>query len=279
MNSLVALGAGAAWIYPTVATFAPGLLPPGTVNVCFEAAAVIATLILVGRLLEARARGRTSEAIRRLVGLQPKTARVMRDGHTVEVPLAEVVAGDVLVVRSGDRIPVDGAVLDGSSFVDESMITGEPAPVAKGAGAEVVGGTLNRTGAFTFGADQGRRRHPARPDRTHGGGGAGLQAADPGPRRSGDAGLRYDRDRRRAPDLRRVVRLRPCARAHLRAGQRGGGADHRLPLRDGPRHAHLHHGRDRPRRRDGGPVPEGRGAPEPARGADRRARQDGGGRP
>jgi P-type Cu+ transporter len=154
MNSLVALGTGAAWTYSTVATFAPGLLPPGTVNVYFEAAAVIATLILVGRLLEARARGRTSEAIRRLVGLQPKTARVLRDGQTVEVPLAEVVAGDVLVVRPGDRIPVDGTVLDGSSFVDESMITGEPVPVAKGKGAEVVGGTVNKTGAFTFRASR-----------------------------------------------------------------------------------------------------------------------------
>jgi P-type Cu+ transporter len=154
MNSLVALGTGAAWSYSTVATFAPGLLPPGTVNVYFEAAAVIATLILVGRLLEARAKGRTSEAIRRLVGLQPKTARVQKGGETVEVPLAEVVAGDVLVVRPGDRIPVDGTVLDGSSFVDESMITGEPVPVAKGEGAEVVGGTVNRTGAFTFRASR-----------------------------------------------------------------------------------------------------------------------------
>jgi P-type Cu+ transporter len=150
MNSLVALGTGAAWTYSTVATFAPGLLPPGTVNVYFEAAAVIATLILVGRLLEARAKGRTSEAIRRLVGLQPTTARILRDGRSHELPLAEVVVGDVLVVRPGDRIPVDGQVLDGSSFVDESMITGEPVPVQKGEGAEVVGGTVNKTGSFTW---------------------------------------------------------------------------------------------------------------------------------
>jgi Cu+-exporting ATPase len=155
MNSLVALGTGAAWIYSTVATFAPGLLPPGTVNVYFEAAAVIATLILVGRLLEARARGRTSDAIRRLVGLQPKTTRVLLDGGgTVERPLADIVRGDILVVRPGERVPVDGIVLDGSSFVDESMITGEPVPVAKGSGAEVVGGSINRTGTFTFRASR-----------------------------------------------------------------------------------------------------------------------------
>ena len=150
MNSLVALGTGAAWGYSTVATFAPGLLPPGTVNVYFEAAAVIATLILVGRLLEARAKGRTSEAIRRLMGLQAKTARVLRGGETVEVLLEAVGVGDVVVVRPGERIPVDGTVVEGSSFVDESMISGEPVPVEKGEGAEVVGGTVNRTGSFTF---------------------------------------------------------------------------------------------------------------------------------
>jgi len=150
MNSLVALGTGAAWAFSTVATFAPGLLPAGTVNVYFEAAAVIATLILLGRYLEARAKGRTSEAIKRLMGLQAKTARVLRDGEPVELPLDQVLVGDILLVRPGDRIAVDGEVVDGSSFVDESMITGEPVPVAKAAGAEVVGGTINKTGAFTF---------------------------------------------------------------------------------------------------------------------------------
>ena len=150
MNSLVALGSGAAWLYSIVATFAPHVLPAGTANVYYEAAAVIVTLILTGRFLEARAKGKTSEAIKRLVGLQPKTARVVRDGMTSEVPLEGVIVGDTLVVRPGDRIPVDGAVIEGSSYVDELMITGEPVPVTKGVGAEVVGGTINKTGSFTY---------------------------------------------------------------------------------------------------------------------------------
>ena len=150
MNSLVVLGTTAAWGYSVVATFAPGILPEGTANVYYEASAVIITLILLGRYLEARTKGRTGEAIRKLVGLAPKTARVLRDGQAVEIPLDQVQAGDVVQVRPGEKIPVDGAVIQGSSFVDESMITGEPIPVAKEPGAEVVGGTINKTGAFDF---------------------------------------------------------------------------------------------------------------------------------
>ena len=150
MNALVALGAGAAWAYSLVATFLPGLLPEGTANVYYEAAAVIVTLILLGRFLEARAKGRTGEAIKKLVGLQAKTARIVRDGVTQEVSLAEVRTGDLVVVRPGEKISVDGEIVEGSSFVDEAMITGEPVPVSKGIGAEVVGGTINKTGSFTF---------------------------------------------------------------------------------------------------------------------------------
>ncbi|AJE46650.1 heavy metal translocating P-type ATPase [Celeribacter indicus] len=150
MNSLVAVGTLAAWTYSVVATFAPQILPAGTVNVYFEAAAVIVTLILLGRYLEARAKGRTSEAIKRLVGLQPKTARVRRDDKVVEVALGDVVTGDLVDVRPGERIAVDGEVVEGVSFVDEAMITGEPVPVEKQAGATVVGGTVNQTGALTF---------------------------------------------------------------------------------------------------------------------------------
>ncbi|MCF1502361.1 heavy metal translocating P-type ATPase [Afifella sp. H1R] len=154
MNSLVVVGASAAWGYSTVATFVPQVLPAGTANVYFEAAAGIVTLILVGRLLEARAKGRTGEAIKRLIGLQPKTARVEREGRFVEVPLEDVVVGDVLQVRPGDKIAVDGVVLSGMSYVDESMITGEPIPVEKAEGAEVVGGTINKTGSFTYRAEK-----------------------------------------------------------------------------------------------------------------------------
>ncbi|MEG1452205.1 heavy metal translocating P-type ATPase [Brevundimonas sp.] len=152
MNSLVSVGTMAAYLYSLVATFAPQLLPSGTVNVYYEAAAVIVTLILAGRYMEARAKGRTSEAIKRLVGLQAKTARVRRDGQTLEVAIAEVVPGDIVEVRPGERMPVDGQVVEGDSYVDESMITGEPIPVAKTIGSEVVGGTVNQKGALAFSA-------------------------------------------------------------------------------------------------------------------------------
>jgi len=152
MNSLVMLGTSAAYGYSVVATFLPGLLPAGTVHVYYEAAATIITLILVGKYFEAIAKGRTSEAIKKLMGLQAKTARVERDGQALELPIDEVVPGDVVLVRPGEKIPVDGQVLGGSSFVDESMITGEPVPVQKGEGDAVVGGTLNKTGAFKFAA-------------------------------------------------------------------------------------------------------------------------------
>ncbi len=150
MNSLVVVGTTAAWGFSVVATFWSDILPEGTVNVYFEAAAVIVTLILIGRYLEARAKGRTSAAISRLVGLQAKSARVVRDGETVDVPLDDVRVGDIVQVRPGEKVPVDGEVIEGSSYVDESMITGEPVPVAKEEGAEVVGGTINKTGAFSF---------------------------------------------------------------------------------------------------------------------------------
>ena len=150
MNSLVAVGATAAYLFSLVATFASSVLPAGTVHVYYEAVAVIVTLILVGRLLEARAKGRTSEAITRLVGLQPKTARVRRGEQWVEVPITALERGDLIEVRPGERIPTDGDVVDGKSYVDESMITGEPIAVFKEAGEEVVGGTINQTGALTM---------------------------------------------------------------------------------------------------------------------------------
>jgi len=150
MNALVATGTLSAYLYSVVATVAPWLLPEGAVNVYFEAATVIVTLILFGRFLEARAKGRTSEAIRALAGLQPKTAHIERDGASVEIPIEEVRAGDIVLVRPGEKIPTDGVVTQGASYVDESMITGEPAPVAKGVGAPVTGATVNTTGAFSF---------------------------------------------------------------------------------------------------------------------------------
>lgn len=150
MNSLVALGSLAAWGYSLVATFAPTLLPAGTVNVYFEAAAVIVTLILLGRLMEANARGRTSDAIARLVKLQPHMATRVQDNRQETVDLSLIQLNDHLLVRPGERIPLDGEILEGNSFVDESMMTGEPMPVSKTAGAQVIGGTLNTNGSFTY---------------------------------------------------------------------------------------------------------------------------------
>ena len=150
MNSLVALGTSAAYGYSVVATFAPGLLPAGTVHVYYEASTAIITLILVGKYLESLAKGRTSEALKKLLGLQAKTARVLRAGVEFDLAIDEVVPGDEVLVRPGERVPLDGLVLSGSSYLDESMITGESLPVAKGQGDRVVGGTINKTGAFRF---------------------------------------------------------------------------------------------------------------------------------
>ena len=150
MNSLVVVGTSAAWAYSSVATFWPALLPAGTAAVYFESAAVIVVLILFGRMMEARAKGRTSEAISKLMKLQAKTARVERDGAFVEVPVETVVEGERVQLRPGERVPVDGEVTDGQSFVDESMISGEPVPVLKQAGATLTGGTVNGSGGLTY---------------------------------------------------------------------------------------------------------------------------------
>jgi Cu+-exporting ATPase len=165
MNTLIATGTGAAFIYSLVVTVAPGLFAADhaaalagmhgggmrPAPVYYEAASVIIALILLGRLLEARARGKTSDAIKRLMGLQPRTARVVREGGgEVDIPVEEVAAGDVLVVRPGERVPVDGVVMEGASAVDEAMLTGESMPVEKTAGAEVFGATINGTGSFKF---------------------------------------------------------------------------------------------------------------------------------
>ncbi|MGD8175422.1 heavy metal translocating P-type ATPase [Marinimicrobium sp. ARAG 43.8] len=149
MNSLVVVGTTAAWGYSLVATFSPEVLPDNAVNVYYEAAAVIVTLILLGRWMESRAKGRTNQAITRLVGLQARQARVMRNGEEVTLSLDEVEKGDTLVVRPGEKIPLDGELIDGHSYVDESMLTGEPLPVEKQSGDTVVGGTLNQNGTFT----------------------------------------------------------------------------------------------------------------------------------
>ncbi|MDR7481176.1 MAG: heavy metal translocating P-type ATPase [Armatimonadota bacterium] len=152
MNTLIAVGTSAAYLYSVAATFAPQWFRGSGVEptVYYETASIIIVFILLGRYLEARAKGRTSEAIRRLMGLRAKTARVVRGDVEVDIPVEEVQVGDIVVVRPGEKIPVDGVVVAGQSTVDESMITGESMPVEKGEGDEVIGATINKTGAFRF---------------------------------------------------------------------------------------------------------------------------------
>src|SRR5262245_10611260 len=148
MNSLITLGTTAAYGYSLLVTVAPGLFPDSVRNVYFEAVGVILTLILLGRLIETRAKAGTGQAIRELLGLQARTARVVRDGGETELPVEEVLAGDEVVIRPGEKVPVDAVVVSGSSAVDESMVTGEPMPVGKLAGDAVIGATINTTGSL-----------------------------------------------------------------------------------------------------------------------------------
>ena len=152
MDTLVALGTGSAYLYSIVATVIPGFFMAQGLNadVYYEAANVIITLILLGRLLETRARGQTSDAIRKLIGLQARNARIVRDGQELEIPIQAVQIGDVVMVRPGEKIPVDGEVVEGTSTIDESMVTGESMPTKKQPGDEVIGATINKTGSFRF---------------------------------------------------------------------------------------------------------------------------------
>ena len=152
MNTLIAVGTSAAYLYSLIVTFVPHLIMVRgfMMDVYFDTSAAIIVLILLGRFLEARAKGRTSEAIKKLIGLQPKIARVVRNGNEMDIPAEEVIPGDLVVVRPGERVPVDGIVREGYSSVDESMVTGESLPVEKGADDIVIGATINKTGTFKF---------------------------------------------------------------------------------------------------------------------------------
>ena len=150
MNTLITVGTTAAFGYSVIATFFDQLLPEDLVQVYYDTAALIITLILLGRLLEARAKGQAGAAIKKLMGLQAKTARVVRDGREEDIPVEEVQVDDVILVRPGEKVPVDGIIVEGRSTLDESMVTGESIPTTKGEGEEVIGATINRTGAFKF---------------------------------------------------------------------------------------------------------------------------------
>ena len=286
MNTLIAVGTGAAFLYSLAATIAPAAVSTnphvaaghetGPVPVYFETAVVIIVLVLLGKLLEARARGRTSEAIRRLIGLQPRTARIIRDGIELDVPTRDVLRGDIVMVRPGERLPVDGEVIAGASAVDESMLTGESMPVDKTAGSAVYGATMNTTGAFSFRA-------------TRVGAETALQQI-----------VRMVREAqgRKAPIARMAdaisawftpavivaaivtfvawyrLRARRVA-AGLGDGERGGRAHHRVPVRDGARHADGHPRGHRQGRGNGRPDPRRRHPRARGVGDHRGARQDG----
>jgi Cu+-exporting ATPase len=150
MNTLITLGTSAAWLYSTIAVLFPSIFPEGTSEPFYDVVSVVIALVVLGQALELRAKGRTGEAIKKLIGLQAKTGRVIRNGKEVDIPVEEVLVGDVVQVRPGEKIPVDGQILEGGSAVDESMLTGESLPVSKKPGDEVIGATLNKTGAFKF---------------------------------------------------------------------------------------------------------------------------------
>src|SRR6266540_2694147 len=151
MHTLIAVGISAAWLYSTVAVIWPGIFPkPELAETYYDVTAVVTAQVVLGMALEVKARGRTSEALKKLIGLQAKTARVVRDGRELDVAIEDVVVGDLVVVRPGEKVPVDGVVVDGASALDESMVTGESIPVEKVAGDEVIGATMNRTGSFRF---------------------------------------------------------------------------------------------------------------------------------
>lgn len=151
MHTLIATGISAAWLYSTMATYFPSLFPRAELaDQFYDVVFVVVALVVLGMALEIRAKGKSSEAIKKLIGLQAKKARVIRDGKEIDIPVEEVVLDDIIIVRPGEKIPVDGIVIDGSSSVDESMITGEPIPVEKHSGDEVIGATINKTGSFKF---------------------------------------------------------------------------------------------------------------------------------
>lgn len=150
MDTLVALGTGSAWAYSTIVAVAPWLFPAGTQGMYFDVAVIVIALIVLGQALELRARSRSSAAIKKFLELQAKTARVIRNGSEMDIPIEEVVVGDTVLVRPGEKVPVDGVILEGESAIDESVVTGESVPVDKGAGDTVIGSSVNKTGAFTF---------------------------------------------------------------------------------------------------------------------------------
>ncbi len=268
MFTLIGLGVGASYGYSVVATVAPGLFPSGflvhgDVPTYFDTAAVITVLVLLGQVLELRARGRTATAIRHLLGLAPPTARVVRADGEVDVPLAEVKAGDVCRVRPGERVPVDGVVTEGQGYVDESMVTGEPMPVDKQPEARVTGGTMNTGGSFLMRAERvGADTLLSQIVRMVG----EAQRSRAPIQRTADAIAAWF-----VPVVVLIAvvafaawaALGPVAATGPRARRGRGRADHRLPLCARARHAHGDHGGHGPRRHGRRPRSKRRSARAP----------------
>ena len=245
MNTLVALGTSVAYFYSVVATFFPGWVSAEalSVHLYYETSAAIIVLVLLGRYFEARARGRTSEAVKKLIGLVPKTARVAREGGEVDVPIESVAVGDRVIVRPGEKIPVDGTVEEGRSAVDESMLTGEPIPGGEGAGERGHGRHDEPERAAGLRRDaRGEGNRPGA-DRGDGEGSAGEQAAHRPAGRRDRVVLRPLGDGGGGAHVPCVVFPRPGAARDVRAGQHDLRAHHRVPVRHGAGHAHLDHGR------------------------------------
>ena len=213
MNTLVAVGTSVAYGYSAFVTLWPTLAERWgfPFHLYYETAVIIIALILMGRWLEARAKKQTGAAIKALMGLQAKTARVIRDGVEQDVPVETVQVGDLVRVRPGEKVPVDGVVVEGRSALDESMLTGESLPVEKAPGDEVIGATLNKTGSFVFRATKVGAGHGAGPDRPAGRGGPGLEGADAAPGRHDLRLLRAGRAGAGGADLRRLAAARPAA--------------------------------------------------------------------
>ena len=256
MNTLIAMGTGAAFLYSIVATVAPELVSASAGSVYYETAAAILTLVLLGRVLESRASRRTSASIRKLLALQAKSVHVRREGVEIEIPLERVVVGDEVVVRPGERIPVDGTVVEGEGAVDESHVTGESVPSDKRRGSRVTSGSLNQNGFLVFraesvGSDTALSRIidfvPA-----------GTRLQGPGCQARGQdcCRVRTDRLRHRHPDVCRLDGRRPAGGpASQRVDQRRQRPDHCLPLRGGTGHAGSTGSGNRPSGRIRNPDP------------------------
>ena len=276
MDTLVAVGTTAAWGYSVLVTIWPEVvrdagLEPETY---FDSATIIIGLVLLGRWLEARAKGQTTGAIRRLVALQATTARRIRDGVEEDVELAVVEPGDLLRVRPGEKVPVDGVVVEGVSAVDESMLTGEPIPVDEDGRRRGHRRDRQHDRLVRHARDPRRAGHGARADRRSWSSGprAPRRRSSAWPTASARSSCRSCSSSR--PHVRRLVAARPRAAVHARADGLHRRRDHRLPVRDGPRHADRDHGRDREGRRGRDPGPRRRGARGRGAHRHRRPRQD-----